>query len=132
MLGAVAALAEKDAEIARLRAELTEARAALAPLDAVVYELEIEDSETSPADAIQTLRAELAREVEQSKICLDSYAAENQRFSDEIARLREALSGVRKDLAPIHMCDVVHPGCKICDAVLRIDATLDPPEGKGE
>jgi hypothetical protein len=48
--------------------------------------------------------------------------------SEEVARLREALTGVRKDLAPIHMCDVVYPGCKICDAVLRIDAALAPRE----
>ena len=45
----------------------------------------------------------------------------------EIERLRKVLIEVRKDLAPIHLCDVIHDGCKICDAVLRIDAVI----GKG-
>lgn len=49
--------------------------------------------------------------------CLD-------RLEAEIARLKEALDGARKDLAPIHMCDVISRDCAICKTVLRIDAAL--------
>lgn len=43
----------------------------------------------------------------------------------ELAAAREALAAVQKDLAPIHICDVVSGKCAICTAVLRIDAFLE-------
>jgi len=55
---------------------------------------------------------------------LSSPGAQQVKIDDTIAKLREALIGVRKDLAPIHFCDVAYPDCKICQAVTRIDEAL--------
>jgi hypothetical protein len=85
---------------------------------------------------IARLRAELAS----ARLILDQVATEDAAHRDEIARLREVLNAVRGDLAPIHMCNVVHTGCKICEVLQRIYAALatssgltgGPPEGKGE
>jgi hypothetical protein len=73
--------------IARLRREL-----AMALARAEKAESDYDDRKEDD------LRAELTAEAEQSKICLDSYAAENQRLSDErdaarqdAERMREAL-----------------------------------------
>ena len=66
------------AEIARLRAEIADFR----KLDDKGYA------------KIEHLRAELAAEKEQTKIMLDSYAAENQRLSDERDAARQALQQI--------------------------------------
>lgn len=53
---------------------------------------------------IDGLRAKLANEAEQSKICLDSYAAENQRFSDEIESLRAAACQDAEKITELKSC----------------------------
>lgn len=57
---------ELETEIARLTAELKSATAALAPLDAVVHELEIEDEAIEPVEAVRALKAELAASQERT------------------------------------------------------------------
>jgi hypothetical protein len=78
----------KDAEIDSLRAEL-----AMALARAEKAESDYDDRKDDD------LRAELVAEAEQSKICLDSYAAEHQRLSDERDAARRDAEQARTDLA---------------------------------
>jgi DNA repair exonuclease SbcCD ATPase subunit len=83
----------KDAEISRLRTELASRDTRIAQL-------------VEANDCIPEFEAELARlraRLEFShdrlgQICLDSYAEENQRFSDEIGRLRAELATKNAEL----------------------------------
>jgi hypothetical protein len=104
-------LAAKNAEIARLLSACR--RGAAAHADGFWKgRLEAAEQMRKKDEEIARLRAEL-----------DAFKVSEPL---EVAMLRAALTGVRTDLALIHGCDVVHPGCKICDAVLRIDAALGP------
>lgn len=60
-----------------------------------------------------------------SKELMLKAAIELDEKNAELAELLAALEGARMDLASIHYCDVVHPDCKICAAVVRIDAAID-------
>lgn len=95
-----------------------------------------------------SLRADLVRANEQNDLTHTSYVAENNRVMAErealradlaqqtelvgllqteagnVRRLEVALWQVRRDLEPIHCCDVVHRDCQICRAVVHIDDAI--------
>ncbi len=71
-------------------------------------------------DLLNTARAE----IDVFKQALANESDWKKELYAQLSEARESLEGVRKDLAPIHYCDVVSEKCKICTAVLRIDEAL--------
>ena len=82
-------IAQIDAVLAPPRDETPMPRSDVNNLDEVVHELGIEDSETTPAEAVRELKAEIERRDETIRDLLaerDALAAENERLKEDRAR----------------------------------------------
>lgn len=96
--------AQYEADCATLRSTLAERGEKIARLKnhnaAIEYALNCKTSEIylDLRATIATLQAEIEREKAQTKIVLDSYADENQRFSNTIAALQEQLAQRQYDI----------------------------------